>query len=95
VTKEIVGHYFVGPDGKLAEDEGYREIYRRLRGMLLLAASGQVPGFYYEPSSKTYWEHIEYEDGQVTLRTVTRDWIERNWPSVRFDKLLEVNWPEK
>lgn len=90
MTDEIVGRYFVGPDGKLTADDDYREIYRRLRGMLLLAASGQVPDFHYDPSSNTYWELIEYEDGQVTLRRVTREWIERNWPTVRFDKLLEV-----
>lgn len=90
-----MGRYHARSDGRLVGDANYEEIYRRLRGMRLLAASGQVPDFYFDPASGTYWEHIEYEDGQVTLRRVTRGWIEENWPTVKPDVLLQVDWPSQ
>ncbi len=93
MTEELCGRTVVAPDGRVTADGNLKELYRRLRRMLLLAASGNVPSFYFDPTTDTYWEHQQYEDGQETLRKVTRGWIEANWPSVKLDKRLVVDWP--
>jgi hypothetical protein len=89
----LTGRYVVGPDKRIEPDEDGKRLLRKQQSMLLLVASGRAPDFYFDPADGTYWESVDYEDGQMTLRPVTREYIEQNWPNVNPDKRIEVRWP--
>ncbi len=87
------GRYVVGGDGRIVPDDAAVQLLRKQQSMLLLGASGRAPDFFYDPVDGTYWESLEYEDGQLTLRQVDRTYIEENWPNVDPDARRTVDWP--
>lgn len=94
----MVGRYFVAEDSRILPDEGAKAIWRRVQDMLLLLAKeglgpGRAPELYVDPREGTYWELDDYEDGQITLRQLTREFIAKNWPGVDFDHPVEVHRP--
>lgn len=98
MSDEMVGRSVLSADGMVEPDEDAKAILRRVQDMLLLLGSegfgpGRVPELYVDPSDGTYWEFREYEDGQITLRRVSRRYIETNWPSVDFDRPVVVPRP--
>lgn len=85
---------FVLIEGRVVPNEDLKALLRRLQDMLMcLGGDGRTPYFYYEPGTDTYWEYSEFDDDQVTLRQVSRESIERNWPTVRCDDRIVVERP--
>lgn len=93
MSDELAGRYVLSADGMVVPDDNAKAIWRRVQDMLLLLGPGRVPYFYVDPTDGTYWEFVEYEDDQITLRRVTREYIETNWPSVDFDRPVVVDRP--
>lgn len=94
----MVGREILSADGRVVLDEGGRAIFRKIQDMLLLVGAevhgpGGIPQLYVDPTNGTYWEFAEYEDGQITLHRVSRQYIETNWPSVDFDRPVFVPRP--
>lgn len=96
MPQELAGKFYVASDGSIQPDEGGIAIYRKLQGMLmLLTKHDRMPYFFVDPVDESYWEFTEYEDGQLTLREVTREYIEKSWPETDFEKRIVVDRPVK
>lgn len=98
MSRELVGRYVFTSAGIVEPNEDARAILRRVQDMLLLLSGeglgpGRTPELYVDPKSDTYWEYREFEDGQITLRKVSRKYIQDNWPSVDFDHPVTVPRP--
>lgn len=97
MSDEMVGRYVLSANGMVEPDEDARAILRRVQDMLLLLGesfgAGGIPPLYVDPKENSYWEFLEFEDGQITLRRVTRTYIEDNWPTVDFEHPVTVPRP--
>jgi len=85
---------YIFEDGRFRADAGMQKINMQLRQMKLLADTGPgIPSFYFDPSSGTYWQCDEFENYRKRLKVVTRDFVQKDFPTVDCDKLLDVTRP--
>lgn len=90
--KTIVKGHSIFKDGKFFDDDGMQLIEKKLKEMYLLFDEGscEYGFFYFDPKDNSFWHYIQYEDYSAELGPVTREFIEKNFPSVDCDKLLDV-----
>jgi len=98
MSDELVGRYVLSATRMVEPDDDAKVILRRVQDMLLLLGKegmgpGRIPELYVDPKESSFWEFREFEDGQITLRRVSRHYIETNWPSVDFDHPVAVPRP--
>ena len=64
-----------------------------LKKMKLLADSGlcNYGFFHFYPNDRTYWHYVQYENYDTELKRVERSYIEKHFPTVECDNLLDVN----
>ncbi len=75
------------------DDEGMIKIESLLKEMELCLGDDRCEGsFYYRPSDQSWWHLREYETSESTLERVTREHIEKNYPYVKCDKRVPVDW---
>lgn len=88
-TEELRGSYRF-EDGRFVPLGDMAKIQDRISTMRLLADTGDgVPSFYVDPDG-TFWEYVQMENYETTLRQVNRAWITANYPTVDPDRPLDA-----
>ena len=75
-------------------DDNMEFINRKVKTMLYALGSEtpSSPAVYYDKEAKQYWQCWEYIDHSKELTPVTREYIERKYPKVNCDDLVELDY---
>lgn len=91
-AKRLEGGYLYR-DNKFIPTGDIVSINKKLEIMKLIVGSteGGYPCFYYHPIYKNYWSYIQYENYHTILEPIERSEIERLYPYLDCDNLIDVN----
>jgi hypothetical protein len=79
-------------NGKFVPQGDIKLIEEMTLKLKLLADTGSCcyGSFYYDPSEKIYWRYVQHEDYRTYLQIIERSEIEKKYPSVDCNHLLDV-----
>jgi hypothetical protein len=94
LQKYIFKGSYIFSEGKFYPTGDMETINKMRRDMKLLGDNGPCNyGFFlFNPQDGTYWHDIEQENYDTELKLVDRDYIEKNFPTVECDNLVDVDW---
>lgn len=90
------GHYTF-ENGKFIPQGEMHLINEKLCTMKMLAGSAGlgIGEFFFDPNEGRYWHYTQQENYETDLVPIERSEIEKKFPSVDCEKLLDVKRPQE
>jgi hypothetical protein len=83
---------YIYESGKLIPEGDMEDIKAKVKMMKLCfdAGPGDYGSFYFDSMADEYWHYIQNERYETEMKPVSREEASKKYPTVNFDRLLDI-----